>query len=219
MKLTTQMSSVIKRAGIVSRRVTIIPYISTARTIRQNQYTSPNGEENYRRHSFFHSSLIPYCMNKINSPHLITRYPQVGVINTCASKQGCDNWRNGLYYSSNGLQRRVLCTSLRNIRRCSPLVRTLVRKDWGFCVHHQQRPFSSQTENTTASCRSFSNECPRSDYTLVNGGPDLKVRSACKNVLLVSRNKQGRFIRVNLSGSRSSHTAFQGERRVVGGII
>lgn len=158
-------------------------------------------------------------MNNRNSHNLTNSYPQAGVIPTCTSKQGCNNASNGLYYKSNGLQRRVLCTSLRNIRRCSPLVRTLVRKDWGFCVHHQQRPFGGQTENTTASCRSFSNECPRSDSTLVNGGPDLEVRSACKNVLLISRNKQGRFIRVNLSGSIHSHTAFQGERRVLSGII
>ena len=146
-------------------------------------------------------------------------YPQVRVINTCAPEMTCNTRIYGLYYRSNGLCRRVLCTPLRNIHRCSPSVRTVVRKDCGFCVHHQQRPFSGQTENTTASCRSFPDECPRSDCTLVNVGPDLEVRSACKNVLLISRNKQGRFIRVNLSGPNNRHTAFQGERRVLSGAI
>ena len=77
-------------------------------------------------------------MNKSNPLHSrYPTYPQTEFVPTCASKGTCYYRGNGVS-SFYGVCRRVLCTLGQNIRRCTPSARTLVRKDWGFCIAHSQ---------------------------------------------------------------------------------
>ena len=177
--------------------------------------------------------ILAHHSHKGNSPHLTNSYPHIP---TCASKQGCNNASNGLYYKSNGLQRRVLCTSLRNIRRCSPLVRTLVRKDWGSCVHtpengdiratsKQKRSLMTAPAFCLTACSSVKGVVDVS--FLRAGGHAVKRKPASRKAGKGTRavNEVISLGSISSSSTISPHTvrelfpAFQGERRVFDGII
>ena len=168
-------------------------------------------------------------MTNRNSPHL-TSYPQIGLINSCKENTTCNNRVYGVQYK-NSIQWRARANSAisRNsfVHHCTPVVRTLVRKDWGSCVHTPEngdiRATSKQKRSLMTAPAFCLTECmfPKSIYSVKRKPASRKAGKGTRavNEVISSLGSISSSSTIYPHTVRELFPAFQGERRVVGGVI